>query len=94
MKLLPTPQVYTRGAGSAPLTGFARIVCEVPADDTIRWGLDQVRARFAGDAGPTLRLRRSGDAFFGEKNAAEQGYILRRAGDGVTLEARQSAGFL
>ena len=94
MKLLPTPQVYTRGAGSAPLTGFARIVCEVPADDTIRWGLDQLRARFAGEAGPILRLRRSGDAFFGEKNAAEQGYILRRDGDGVTLEARQSAGFL
>ena len=95
MKLLPTPHSYVHSERETPLEGFSRVICRIPADDTLRWGLGELDRRFAQapEAG-TLTLQSSDDAFFAEKNAAEQGYILRRDVCGVTLEAQASAGFL
>ena len=96
MKLIPTPQSYQYSGKVCPITGFAQILCQVPQDETIRWGLEQLSAvaPVADPAKATLTLKKQDDPFFAGKNAEEQGYILVRKGDALTLTAQSSMGFL
>ncbi|MBR6748713.1 MAG: hypothetical protein IKM07_07215 [Clostridia bacterium] len=96
MKLLPTPQSYVHSEALRALKGFSVITCSLPCDDTVRWGLAQLEKICpAGIAdGETLTISLSDDAFFTEKNAREQGYILRRDNSGVMLFAQTSVGVL
>ncbi len=96
MKLLPTPQSYIQSDNIAPLQGFSCVKCEVAQDKTISWGISQLEGKltipFAN--GGTLTLAEKEDAFFAEKNATEQGYILIRNNADVTIYAKSSVGFL
>ena len=95
MKLIPTPQQMRASRDIRPMTGLAEIRCLIPVDDTVAWGLEQVKSAIGTDAaGEALVLSKQDDPFFEEKNAAEQGYILRRNNDGLTLIAQNSLGFL
>ena len=94
MKLIPTPYRIQCDGASAPIAGIDAIICQIPMDETIAWGLEQVKATVDETGGEALLLCHGDDPFFSEKNAAEQGYILRRNEDGLTLTAQSSIGFL
>jgi len=96
MKLIPTPQDYRHSGAVRPIDGFKEILCQVSTDDTIRWGLAQLSAvaPVTDTAKDILTLQKQDNAFFREKNAEEQGYILVRSGDTLTLTAQTSIGFL
>ncbi len=95
MKLIPTPREYCQSSVKSPLMGFYRID-GVLQDDTIQWGIGELCKVFTVPApdGDALALCRGDDAFFAEKNAAEQGYILTRREKKVELRAQSSVGFL
>ena len=94
MKLIPTPQKFTKTEDICPIDGFAEIQCQVPVDETIAWGLEQLKAAAPCPEGQPLLLQKADAPFFEQKNAREQGYILRRDEKGVTLIAQSSVGFL
>ena len=95
MKLIPTPQKYTHSEARSPILGFSQIQCRVDQDETIRWALETLQKELPHTAGnAVLVLKKGDDAFFSEKNAKEQGYILCREGNTVTLTAQTSLGFL
>ena len=93
MKLIPTPHKITTEGDLCPITGIGEIICQVPVDATVSWGLEQLK-NTVGTKGEALLLRLGDDPFFLEKNAAEQGYILRRDQGGLILTAQNSLGFL
>ena len=93
MKLIPTPQSFTKTEDVCPILGFAEILCQIPVDETIGWGLEQLKAA-AANGKEVLLLQKADDLFFQEKNAREQGYILLRDSKGITLTAQTSVGFL
>ena len=93
VKIIPTPQVYTCTENVKPITGFSEIVCKVTEDETVTWGLEKLQ-EIAGNGAEKLTLQYGDDAFFEEKNAAEQGYILKRDASGVVITAKTSVGVL
>ena len=96
MKIIPTPQTVICSERILPINGFKEIRFDIPTDQTILWGVEQLRKQYAvpEENGEILTLKYSADDFFQEKNAAEQGYILKRNADGITLLAQSSIGFL
>ncbi len=96
MKLIPTPYQAHYSEEILPIGGFSEIICQVKADETISWGLEQIKAAITVPAaeGERLLLCLQDDPFFQKKNAAEQGYILVRNAEGITLTAQSSIGFL
>lgn len=93
VKIIPTPQSYSCTEAVKPIAGFSEIVCNITEDETVTWGLQKLE-EIAGNGTEKLTLQYGDDAFFEEKNAAEQGYILTRDADGVVLTAKSSVGAL
>ena len=93
VKIIPTPQSFQASADVKPITGFSEINCNVTKDETVTWGLEKLQ-EVAGDGAEKLTLQLGDDRFFEEKNAAEQGYILTRDANGITLTAQSSVGVL
>ena len=94
MKLIPTPQVYRFSDNVSSICGFANIVCKAAQDATIVWALQKLKEAAGGSGAEILTIQNGDDPFFEEKNAAEQGYILIRDADGITLTAQSSVGIL
>lgn len=94
MKLIPTPQSFLHAEEYAPIVGFADIQCKVSMDETISWGLAKLQESLTNSGTDVLVLENADDAFFSEKNAKEQGYILIRDAKCITLKAQTSIGFL
>ena len=90
-KLIPTPQKLEYSEKLTAYTGFSKIACALSEDDKLVTGLDMLRSQF-GSSGDVLRIVTSDDAFFGEKYAAEQGYILKRAAGETTIFAQTTQG--
>lgn len=94
MKLLPTPYRYQKTDSVKELTAIC-LIPEITPDDTICWSISVLKEVYTfSEDGEKVVLRYSEDAFFAEKNAQEQGYILKRGAEGITLLAQSSAGFL
>ena len=94
VKIIPTPLSFRSTETEKPIEGFAEIICNVTEDETVAWGLAKLKSVLADTGSETLTIRYGEDAFFEEKNAKEQGYILTRDGDGVVLTAQSSVGVL
>ena len=95
MRLLPTPYRYQHGEEISPISGFSKVDCRIPQDETISWGLEKLQEVLSAcPNGETLVLQQAEDAFFEQKNAKEQGYILCRDENGVVLTAQNNMGFL
>ena len=96
MRILPTPQVFRQSGKPEPIRNLSPEFGSVTPDATVCWGITQLEevCVVMPEGGEPLVLEWSDDPFFLEKNAAEQGYILRRGRDGIRLQAQNSAGFL
>lgn len=94
LKILPTPQTYNYSDGVKPITGFSEIICNVTEDETVAYGLEKLLEAVDGEGAEKLTLQYGDDAFFEEKNAQEQGYILTRDAKGVVLTAQSSVGVM
>ena len=94
-KILPTPRKLEYSAQETEFDGFSEIVINIDADETILVGLDLLKERFTVPKAETeiLVFERSADAFFEEKNATEQGYILTRDKNATRISAKSSIGF-
>ena len=95
MRLLPTPYQYQHSEEISPISGFSKVDCRISQDETISWGLEKLQEVLSAcPNGETLVLQQAEDAFFEQKNAKEQGYILCRDENGVVLTAQNNMGFL
>lgn len=94
IKIIPTPQSCFCTENVKPITGFAEIVYNFPEDETIAWGVQKLQEVAGGNGTETLFLDVGDGDFFDEKNAAEQGYILTRGTNGITITAQSSVGIL
>jgi len=94
VNIIPTPQSYACAETVKPITGFSEILCKVEKDETIEWGIEKLEEVAAGEGAEKLTLQQGEDVFFEEKNAHEQGYILKRDANGVTITAQSSVGML
>ena len=94
MKLIPTPQVFRQANCAKPIFGFAQILYHVAKDETVAWGIEKLQEVLTETGTETLTLQNGDHKFFEEKNAQEQGYILTRDANGVTLTAQTSVGIL
>ncbi len=82
-KIIPTPQKFEHSEKLTAYVGFEKILCDIAEDDKLVTGFEMLKEKFAIGAGDVLKITTSDDAFFEERNATEQGYIMERA-DGVT----------
>ena len=96
MKIIPTPHIFNYTKENSPLTVFSSIVIDREMDETICWGINELKKKFSVpcENGSTLTLVHSDNVFFQDKNASEQGYILTRKGNNIVLEAQTSIGFM
>jgi len=90
-KLIPTPQKFVYSEKLTTYTGFAKRLCDLPADEKLDCGFEMLNAQFGGE-GDVLKIVFSDDAFFTEQNAREQGYILKRASGETTIFAQTAQG--
>lgn len=93
MRIIPTPQVFKQAENVKPITGFAKINCNVEKNETVAWGIQKLQ-EVAGNGTDVLTLQFGDDKFFEEKNAREQGYIMIRDANGVTVTAKTSIGIM
>lgn len=91
-KLIPTPQKFEYSEMMTSYTGFSQIICRLEENETINCGFEMLKNQFGIGTGDVLKIMPSDDAFFAEKNAAEQGYILKRAGGETTIFAQTAQG--
>ena len=94
MKIIPTPKSCIASVENMSLIGFSSIEVNVKKDVTLTRALEFIEEKFKSPSGQPLILSNSGDEFFAERNAKEQGYILIRDSDAVKLYAQSSVGFL
>ena len=91
-KLIPTPQKFTYSDKLTAYTSFAQIICDLAEDDKLSTGFEMLKEQFSVGTGDVLKITFSDDAFFVEKNAAEQGYIMERAGGTTVVYAQSTQG--
>ena len=91
-KIIPTPQKLHYSGKPTAYVGFAQIVCELAEDEKLATGFKMLKEQFSVGAGDVLKIAASDDAFFEEKNAAEQGYILKRENGVTTVFAQSTQG--
>lgn len=87
MKLIPTPNEFQSYNEIRSITSLRKVTTNVDdAGETLTLGLSLLRECIpTTENGVELMLPHSDDMWFRERNAAEQGYILTRDGDLVTL---------
>lgn len=91
-KIIPTPQRFEYSEKMTAYVSFSQIVCELEDDEKMACGLEMLKEQFAIGAGDALKIVKSDDTFFTEKNAAEQGYILKRAASETVIYAQSAVG--
>lgn len=90
MKIIPTPEKYIHSDKTEPLLGFSETKIYFEIDQALEFALSEINRKFSvQNGGEKLVFSYSDDEFFKEKNAGEQGYILKR-GNGEVLVLAQS----
>ena len=91
-KLIPTPQKFVYAEKMTAYTGFSEIICRLADDEKLTCGIEMLKEQFAIGSGDVLKIITSDDAFFAEKNAAEQGYILKRTASETVICTQSAVG--
>ena len=91
-KVIPTPQKFEYSNNTTSYTAFSQIKCEIPENEVLACGLQMLKEQFTFGSGDVLCITTSEDAFFNEKNAKEQGYILKRCNGQTTVYSQSQQG--